>query len=103
MLPCDIVLVLSGFQVMTECNPGMMRGLLMIARFVMLGGLAMMFGSWFIVLRSLFVMLMNLVLCHSVLLEISRPPRKSRRSPRLPTKQTLKGDLKSLRQCAGIQ
>ena len=45
MLPCGVVLVLSRFQVMTECNPGMMRGLLVIARFVVLGGFAMMFGS----------------------------------------------------------
>jgi hypothetical protein len=67
VLPCGIVLVLSGFQVMAECNPRMMRGLLVIARFVMLGGLAMMFGSLVIVLRRLFVMLVNLVLCHSVL------------------------------------
>ena len=41
MLPCGVVLVLRGFQIMTECDPGMMRGLLMIAGFVMLGGLAM--------------------------------------------------------------
>jgi hypothetical protein len=63
VLPCGIVLVLSDFQVMAECNPRM----LVIARFVMLGGLAMMFGSLVIVLRRLFVMLVNLVLCHSVL------------------------------------
>jgi hypothetical protein len=31
VLPCGIVLVLSGFQVMTECNPGMMRRLLDLA------------------------------------------------------------------------
>ena len=36
MLPCGVVLVLRGFQIMTECDPGMMRGLLMIAGFVML-------------------------------------------------------------------
>ena len=46
MLPCGIVLVLSRFQVMTESNPGVMRGLHMVARFVVLGGLAMMFGSF---------------------------------------------------------
>ena len=37
----------------------------MISRFVMPGGLAMMFGGLLIVLRCLFVMLVNLVLCHS--------------------------------------
>ena len=62
MLPCGIVLVLSRFQVMTKCNPGMMRGLLVIARFVVLGGLAMMFDCGFIVLRCFFAMLVNLVL-----------------------------------------
>ena len=67
MLPGGVVLVLSRFQVMTESNPGMVRGLHMIARFVVLGGLAMMFGSLFIVLRCFFVMLVNFVLFHSVL------------------------------------
>ena len=56
MLPGGIVLVLGSFQVMTEGNPGMVRGLFVIARFVMLGGLAMMFGSLIIVLRGLLVM-----------------------------------------------
>jgi hypothetical protein len=65
VLPRGIVLVLGGFEVMTECDPSMMRGLFMISRFVMLGGLAMMFGGLVIVLRRLFVMLVNLVLCHS--------------------------------------
>jgi hypothetical protein len=59
--------VLGGLQVMAECDPGMMRGLLMIARFVKLRGLTMMFGSLVIVLRCLFVMLVYLVFCHSVL------------------------------------
>ena len=65
VLPRGIVLMLGGFEVMTERNAGMMRGLFMISRFVMLGGLAMMFGGLVIVLRCLFVMLVNLVLCHS--------------------------------------
>jgi hypothetical protein len=71
VLPRGIVLVLGGFEVMTECDPGMMRGLFMISRFVMLGGLAMMFGGLVIVLRCLFVMLVNLVLCHSDLPDFS--------------------------------
>ena len=71
MLPCGVVLVLSGFQVVTECNPSMMCGLLVVARLMMLAGLTMMFGSLFIVLRRLFVMLVNLELCHSVLPDIS--------------------------------
>ena len=71
MLPCGVVLVLGGFQVVTECNPSMMCGLLVVARLMMLAGLTMMFGSVFIVLRGLFVMLVNLELCHSVLPETS--------------------------------
>ena len=66
VLPCSMVLVLGGLQVVTKCNPSVMRGFLVIARFVMLGGLAMMFGSVFIVLGCLFVMLVYLVLCHFV-------------------------------------
>jgi hypothetical protein len=77
MLSCGTVLVLGGFQVMTECDPGMMRGLLVIARFMMLGGLAMMFGSMFIMLRRLFVTLVNLEFCHSVLLAISRLQKRA--------------------------
>jgi hypothetical protein len=71
VLPCCIVLVLGSLQVMTEGNPGMMRGLLVVASFVMLGGFTMMFGSVFVMLRCLFVMLVNLVLCH----ETMRAPR----------------------------
>jgi hypothetical protein len=71
VLPCGVVLVLGGFQVVTECNPSMMCGLLVVARLMMLAGLTMMFGSVFIVLRGLFVMLVNLELCHSVLPDIS--------------------------------
>jgi hypothetical protein len=50
MLPCGMVLMLGGLQIMTEGNPSMMRGLLVIARFVVLGGLTMMFASVLIVL-----------------------------------------------------
>ena len=60
MLPCGIVLVLSGLQIMAECNPGVMRGLFVIARLVMLGGFTMMFGSLVIVFRCKFVMLVDL-------------------------------------------
>ena len=67
MLSCGVVLVLGCLKVMTECNPGMMRGLLVIARFVVLGGFAMILGSLIIVLRCLFVMLVNFVFFHSFL------------------------------------
>jgi hypothetical protein len=81
MLPRGMVLVLGGLQVMTECNPSVMRGLLMIALLVMLAGLAMMFRGVFIVLRRLFVMLVNLELCHFVLPDISWLQVKGFRRP----------------------
>jgi hypothetical protein len=96
MLPGGTVLVLGSFQVMTEGNSGMVRGLLVIARLVMLGGLTMMFGSLLVVLRRMFVMLMNLVLCHFVLptLSLVQPLANARRP---------KGPLRGLQQCAGTQ
>ena len=73
MLSRCIVLVFGGLQVMTECNPSVMRSLLVIARFVMPCGLAVMFGSMFVMLRCLFVMLVYLGLCHPV------PPKSNLR------------------------
>jgi hypothetical protein len=72
MFSCGLVLMLGGLEVMTECDPCMMRGLFVIARLVKFGGLAMMFGGLFIVLRRLFVTLVNLEFCHSVLPDISQ-------------------------------
>jgi hypothetical protein len=69
MLPRGTVLVLGSFQVMTERNPGVVRGFFVVARFVMLGSLTMMFGRLLVVLRRMFVMLVNLVLCHFVPLD----------------------------------
>jgi hypothetical protein len=96
VLPRGIVLVLRGFEVMTECDPGMMRGLFMISSFVLLGGLAMMFGGLVIVLRCLFVMLVNLILCHSDLPDFPV-------SARLHTRQALNCALIFLRQCVRIR
>jgi len=62
MLPSGVALVLGSLQVIPESNPRMMGGLLVIARLVMLGGFAMVLGCLLIVLRRMFVMLMNLVL-----------------------------------------
>jgi hypothetical protein len=45
----------------------MMGGLLVIGRLVMLAGFAMVLGCLLIVLRRMFVMLMNLVPCHFLL------------------------------------
>ena len=84
VLPCGIVLVLESLQVMTEGNPGMMRGLLVIARLVKLGGLTMMLGRLLIVVRGVLVMLVNLVLCHSVL------PETRERWPAIPALSHLK-------------
>jgi hypothetical protein len=64
VFPCGIVLVLGRLQVMTESDPGMVRGPLVIARFVVLGGFAMMFGGVLVVLRRMFVMFVDLVLGH---------------------------------------
>jgi hypothetical protein len=69
MLARGVVLVLSRFEVVTEGDPGMMRGLHVIARLVMLCGLAMVFGSLFIMFCRLFVMLVDLVLVHFALPE----------------------------------
>lgn len=96
MLPGGTVLVLGSFQVMTEGNPGVVRGLFVIARFVMLGGLTMMFGRLLVVLRRMFVMFVNLVLCHFVPLTSSLiEPLANARRP--------KGALRGSQQCAGIQ
>ena len=84
MLPCGTVLVLGSLQVMAESDPGMVRGLLVITGLVMLGGFTMMFGGLLIVLCRMFVMLVNLVLCHFVL------PDFVPHSPRLVTHGTSK-------------
>jgi hypothetical protein len=93
VLPGGVVLMLGGFEVMAERDPRMMRGLFMISRFVMLGSLAMMFGRLVIVLRCVFVMLVNFVLCHSDLPTFSS----------LDTTQMLKCAPIFLRQCPRIR
>ena len=70
MLFRGIIVVLGRLHVMTMRNFGMMRGLLVSARLVMLGGLMMMFGGLFMVMRRLFVMFVNVVLGHWFLPEI---------------------------------
>ncbi len=59
MLSCGVVLMFSRLKVMAECNSGMMRGLNVIARLVVFGGLAMMFRSGLVVLCCLFVMFVD--------------------------------------------
>jgi hypothetical protein len=74
VLPRGVVLVLGGFQVMTKCNSGVVRGLLVIAGFVMLGGFAMMFSSLLIMFRCSLVVFVNLVLRHFSLLALAFQP-----------------------------
>jgi hypothetical protein len=69
--PCSIVLMFGGLQVVAECNPGVMRGLFVIARFVVLGRFTMMFGGLLIVLGRVLVKLVDLMLRHFVLPELS--------------------------------
>ncbi|HMK71635.1 MAG TPA: hypothetical protein VK442_11745 [Xanthobacteraceae bacterium] len=57
-----MLLVLGCVQVVTMRYLGMMRGLFMIARLVMLSGFAMVLGGFFVMMRGLFVMLVDLVL-----------------------------------------
>jgi hypothetical protein len=62
----------------------------------MLGGLTMMFGSVLIVLRCLFMMLVNLELCHSVLPNIGC---KKRHSPKIQLRRQIVYELMS---CPGV-
>lgn len=64
VFPRRIVLVLGSFQVVTKGNTRMMRRLLVVAGFMMLGGLTVMLGGLLVMLGSMFVMLVNFVLCH---------------------------------------
>jgi hypothetical protein len=70
MPPCGIVLMFGGFEVVAECDPGVVRRLFVIARFVMLGCLTMMFCGLLIVLGRVLVKLVDLRLSHFVLPEI---------------------------------
>jgi hypothetical protein len=59
-----VVLVLGRMQTVTVRYPGMMRGLFVIASFVMLGRLAVMLCRLLVMMRRLLVMLVNLVFRH---------------------------------------
>ena len=62
-----VVLVLGRMQTVTVRYPGMMRGLFVIASFVMLGRLAVMLCRLLVMMRRLLMMLVNLVFRHVVL------------------------------------
>jgi hypothetical protein len=61
-----VFVVLVGMQGMTMGDAGVVRGLFVIARLVMLGRFAMMLRRMFMMLGGLFVMFVNLVSvgCH---------------------------------------
>jgi len=59
--------VMGGVRGMAVRRMGMMRGLLVRVRFVVLGGFAMVLGSMLVMLGCGVVMLYDLVLGHDVL------------------------------------
>jgi hypothetical protein len=59
-----VVLMLGRMQTVTVRYPGMMRGLFVIAGFVVLGRLAVMLCRLLVMMRRLLMMLVNLVFCH---------------------------------------
>jgi hypothetical protein len=68
-----VLVVLAGVQVMTMRDFRMMRGLLMSARFVMLGGFAMMLGGMLMVMRRALMMLVDVVLVKVLTVHRSLP------------------------------
>ncbi len=64
VLLCCVLVVLGRVQVMPMGDFGVVRSLFMIAGLVMFCGLVMVFGRVFVVVRGLFVMLMNVVTVH---------------------------------------
>jgi hypothetical protein len=71
MPPCGVVLVFGGLEIVAECNPGVMGGLFVMARFVMLGRFTMMFGGLLIVLGRVLVEFVDLMLRHFLLPGVS--------------------------------
>jgi hypothetical protein len=70
VFPRGVVLVVGGFQIVTEGDAGVMRRFFVIAGLVMLGGFTVMLGGLIIVLGRMFVMLVNFVVCHFSLPEL---------------------------------
>jgi hypothetical protein len=62
-----VFVMFGGMQGMAVGHLGVVRGFLVIAGFVMLCGLAMVLGCFFVVMRSLLVMLMDFVAIHGTL------------------------------------
>lgn len=59
-----VFVVLVGVQGMPVRDAGMMRGLFVVARLVMLRRFAMVLGRMFVMVRGMLVMLVNLVIVH---------------------------------------
>ena len=68
-----VLMMVGGMQVMPVSNLGMMRRLLVIARLMVLGGFAMVFGRMLVMVRSLFVMFVNVVLVQILVVHRSLP------------------------------
>ena len=62
-----VLVVFGGMQGMPMGHFGVVRRLFVIAGFVVLRGLAMVLGCFFVVMRSLLVMLMDFVAIHGTL------------------------------------
>ena len=60
-----VLLVLDGVQMVAVRDLRMVRGLFMVAGFVMFGRFAMMLGRVLVMVGGVLVMLMNLVIVHS--------------------------------------
>jgi hypothetical protein len=65
-------MMLGRMQGMTMGDLGMMRGFFMITGLVVLCGFAMMFGSVLVVVRRVFVVFVNIVICHGALPEFGQ-------------------------------
>ncbi|HML07275.1 MAG TPA: hypothetical protein VK430_03990 [Xanthobacteraceae bacterium] len=64
MLLRGMFVVLDCMQVVTMSYLGVVGGLFMIARLVMLGGFTMVLGRLLVMMRGLFVMLVDIVIGH---------------------------------------
>jgi hypothetical protein len=60
----SVLVMLGRVQGMPMRDLGMVRRLLVISRFMVLGGLAMMLGRVLVVVRGILMVLMNLVTAH---------------------------------------
>lgn len=76
-----VLVMLFRMQSVAVRDLGMMCGLFVMARLVMLGCFAVMLGRMFVVIRGVLVMLMDCVFAHVC------PPRLKRALPRAPSQR----------------